>query len=154
MRKLIKGFLVVVAVILALAAAGMLAVNLYVQSAGTQKRIQQALSSGLKVPVHVSSTIVTPWSGLKASGIAVPQISPAPPGNFLEAASFTARFDWMALFKHRLEAGELSLDDPTPHPLFELWFGTHPTIRFRAAFAQAYDPWAAGQHPKYFSARQ
>jgi len=50
--------------------------------------------------------------------------------------------------------GELSLDDPTPHPLFELWFGTHPTIRFRAAFAQAYDPWAAGQHPKYFSARQ
>lgn len=112
MRKLIKGFLVVVAVILALAAAGMLAVNLYVQSAGTQKRIQQALSSGLKVPVHVSSTIVTPWSGLKASGIAVPQISPAPPGNFLEAASFTARFDWMALFKHRLEAGELSLDEP------------------------------------------
>jgi Zn-dependent protease with chaperone function len=50
--------------------------------------------------------------------------------------------------------GELSLDDPTPHPLYELWFGTHPPIRFRAAFAEAYDPWAAGQHPKYFSAAQ
>ena len=47
--------------------------------------------------------------------------------------------------------GELSLDDPTPHPLFELWFGTHPPLRFRAAFAEAYDPWAAGQHPKYFA---
>ncbi len=50
--------------------------------------------------------------------------------------------------------GELSLDDPTPHPLFEFWFGTHPPLRFRAAFAEAYDPWAEGQHPKYFSARQ
>jgi STE24 endopeptidase len=46
--------------------------------------------------------------------------------------------------------GEDSLDDPTPHPLFEWWFDTHPTTRFRAAFAEAYDPWAAGEHPKYF----
>jgi Zn-dependent protease with chaperone function len=44
-----------------------------------------------------------------------------------------------------------SLDDPTPHPLFDLWFGTHPPIYYRAAFAAAYDPWAAGQKPKYFA---
>jgi Zn-dependent protease with chaperone function len=48
------------------------------------------------------------------------------------------------------ELGELSLDDPKPHPLFELWFGTHPPLRSRAAFAQAYDPWAPDQQPKYF----
>jgi Zn-dependent protease with chaperone function len=47
--------------------------------------------------------------------------------------------------------GEDSLDDPTPHPVFEFWFDTHPTTRFRAAFAEAYDPWAAGQSPKYFA---
>jgi Zn-dependent protease with chaperone function len=52
--------------------------------------------------------------------------------------------------------GEDSLDDPTPHPVFELWFYTHPSIRYRAAFAEAYDPWvsgqrAAGQKPKYFA---
>jgi Zn-dependent protease with chaperone function len=47
--------------------------------------------------------------------------------------------------------GEDSLDDPTPHPVFEFWFGTHPPIRFRAAFAEAYYPWAAGQRPKYFA---
>jgi STE24 endopeptidase len=46
--------------------------------------------------------------------------------------------------------GEDSLDDPTPHPLFEWWFDTHPTTRFRAAFAEAYDPWAPGEAPKYF----
>ncbi|MGA1982682.1 MAG: M48 family metallopeptidase [Acidobacteriaceae bacterium] len=47
--------------------------------------------------------------------------------------------------------GEDSLDDPTPHPLFEWWFDTHPTTRFRAAFAEAYDPWAVGEAPKYFA---
>jgi Zn-dependent protease with chaperone function len=46
--------------------------------------------------------------------------------------------------------GEDSLDDPTPHPAFEWWFDTHPTMRFRTAFSEVYDPWAAGEHPKYF----
>ena len=46
--------------------------------------------------------------------------------------------------------GSSSLDDPTPHPISEWWFDTHPTIRFRAAFARAYDPWAAGEQPGYF----
>ncbi|GAC1422786.1 MAG: M48 family metallopeptidase [Acidobacteriaceae bacterium] len=47
--------------------------------------------------------------------------------------------------------GETSLDDPAPHPVFDLWFGTHPPIRERAAFAEAYDPWVAGAAPKYFA---
>lgn len=46
--------------------------------------------------------------------------------------------------------GEDSLDDPTPHPAFEWWFDTHPTIRFRAAFTRAYDPWSTGEQPRYF----
>ncbi len=111
MRKLLKGFLVAAGVLLALAALGVLAINLYVQSAGTQKRIESALSSGLKVPVHLTSTIMTPWSGLNASGITVPQTPPTP-GNFLDAAGFAAHFNWMALFEHRLDAGEVSLDEP------------------------------------------
>jgi Zn-dependent protease with chaperone function len=47
--------------------------------------------------------------------------------------------------------GTDSLDDPTPHLAFEWWFDTHPTTRFRAAFAEAYDPWAVGEAPKYFA---
>lgn len=47
--------------------------------------------------------------------------------------------------------GETSLQDPAPHPVFDLWFGTHPPIRERAAFAAAYDPWVAGAAPKYFA---
>jgi type II secretion system protein N len=103
--------LIAAGAVLVLAVVGVVGVNLYVQSAGTQKRIEQALSSGLKVPVHVTNTIVTPWSGLKASGITIPQIAPAA-GNFLDAASFTARVSWMGLMKHRLDASDVSLESP------------------------------------------
>jgi Zn-dependent protease with chaperone function len=46
--------------------------------------------------------------------------------------------------------GEDSFDDPEPHPFVEFWTGSHPPIWFRAAFAKHYDPWAAGEEPKYF----
>jgi Zn-dependent protease with chaperone function len=48
------------------------------------------------------------------------------------------------------QLGETSLDDPTPHPFVEFWIDSHPSISNRAAFAAAYNPWIAGQHPKYF----
>jgi Zn-dependent protease with chaperone function len=46
--------------------------------------------------------------------------------------------------------GANSFDDPAPHPFLTRWTGSHPPIRFRAAFAKAYDPWAPGNEPKYF----
>jgi STE24 endopeptidase len=46
--------------------------------------------------------------------------------------------------------GETSLDDPTPHPFVDFWTSSHPSTAERAAFAAAYNPWATGQHPKYF----
>ena len=46
--------------------------------------------------------------------------------------------------------GETSLDDPTPAPFYEWWVDSHPPIWLRAAFAARYDPWAAGETPKYF----
>jgi uncharacterized protein involved in outer membrane biogenesis len=110
-QKLLKGILIAGVVVVALSALGVLAMNLYVQSAGTQKRIERVLSSGLKVPVHITSIIVTPWSGLKASGITVPQ-GPRRKGNFLEAEDFTAHFSWTALFQHRLDASDVSMNNP------------------------------------------
>ncbi len=48
------------------------------------------------------------------------------------------------------QLGERSLDDPTPHPFVEFWTSSHPSTASRAAFAAAYNPWMAGEHPKYF----
>jgi len=57
-----------------------------------------------------------------------------------------------AVARHSFEVlGEESLDDPTPHPCFEFWFDTHPPTRFRAAFAEAYDPWVQGGRGRYFA---
>jgi type II secretion system protein N len=109
---LLKGFLIGAGILVALAVLGLIGMNLYVQSAGTQRRIERALGGALKVPVHITSTIVTPWSGLKASGITVPQVPPME-GNFFNGEGFTARFEWMALLKHRLNATQVSLDNPT-----------------------------------------
>ena len=45
--------------------------------------------------------------------------------------------------------GETSLADPAPHPWVGFWTSSHPSIRERAAFAAAYNPWGTGRHPKY-----
>jgi Zn-dependent protease with chaperone function len=47
--------------------------------------------------------------------------------------------------------GEVSLTDPNPSPFVEFWMFSHPSVSSRAAFAAAYNPWAAGQRPKFFS---
>jgi STE24 endopeptidase len=45
--------------------------------------------------------------------------------------------------------GEVSLDDPYPSPFIEFWLYDHPSITERVRFASEYDPWGAGQAPKY-----
>jgi len=46
--------------------------------------------------------------------------------------------------------GEQSLTDPNPRPFVEFWTFNHPSVSTRAAFAATYNPWAPGQHPRYF----
>lgn len=47
--------------------------------------------------------------------------------------------------------GEMSLTDPNPNPFVEFWTFNHPSVASRAAFAEKYNPWIAGGHPKYFA---
>jgi STE24 endopeptidase len=47
--------------------------------------------------------------------------------------------------------GELWLDDPDTNAFVEFWTDSHPSIAERVRFAGGYDPWVAGQHPRYFS---
>lgn len=47
--------------------------------------------------------------------------------------------------------GLRTLDDPNPNPWVERLLYDHPATGRRAAFAHAYDPWAPGMAPKYFS---
>src|SRR5438105_2831009 len=88
-------FLVVVAIFL----VSLLGANLYVQSQATQERIQQELSQRLKMPLQIQRISVTPWGGLKLSGITIPQRNDARSAVSPSQALSTSRpfgFDFLA----------------------------------------------------------
>jgi hypothetical protein len=105
--------LIGVGVILGVAVTALLAVNLYVQSRGTQARIQQELAARLGTPLRIQRISVTPWSGLKLTGITMPQVDQTVPVDFLKADTFRLRIRFSSLFSGRLVIKEVSLINPT-----------------------------------------
>jgi len=89
-----------------------LALNLYVQSQGTQARIQQELRQRFGATLKIGRISVTPWSGLKLSGITIAQGTTGTSGNFLEAKNFGLRIAFFSLFSRRLMIKEVSLVSP------------------------------------------
>jgi hypothetical protein len=98
--------------VVALAGLLLIAVNLYVQSQGTHRRIQQELSQRLGTPLRLKQISITPWSGLKLNGITIPQEAGKMEGNFLEAQSFQLRVQFWSLFSNRLVIRQVSLIRP------------------------------------------
>jgi hypothetical protein len=112
MRKLRRITFIAFVAVIALGAILLLGVNLYVQSQGTQAKIQQELSRRLGTRLEIRSMSVTPWGGLQLSGITIPQTSPAGSRHFLEAKTFRLRVRFLSLFSRRLVIKEVSLINP------------------------------------------
>ncbi|MEP6809028.1 MAG: AsmA-like C-terminal region-containing protein [Chthoniobacterales bacterium] len=112
MKKFSRLALIGVGAIGALVAIALLAVNLYVQSHGTQARIEQELDERLGTPVQIRRISVTPWWGLKLTGITMPQTDDTIPGSFLRADAFRLRIELASLFSGRLVIKEVSLVNP------------------------------------------
>jgi type II secretion system protein N len=87
----------------------LIGVNLYVQSRGTQARIQQELSQRLGTTLLIQRISVTPWAGLKLTGITIPQSQPGVSPDFLKAKSFRLRIRFSSLFGGHLVIKEISL---------------------------------------------
>src|SRR5207237_383999 len=85
MQKLGRLAFIFIGGLLILGAVLFLALNLYVQSQGTQARIQQELRQRFGATLKIGRMSVTPWSGLKLSGITIAQGTTGTGGNFLEA---------------------------------------------------------------------
>jgi type II secretory pathway pseudopilin PulG len=79
--------LIVLAVIPGVAVLILIGVNMYVQSQGTQARIQQNAAAA-RDHLRVRRISVTPWAGLKLSGITIPQSQPGVSADFLTAKHF------------------------------------------------------------------
>jgi len=110
-QKLGRLILILIAGVLILGAVALLAVNLYVQSAGTQARIHRELRQRFGANLNIGRISVTPWSGVKLSGITIAQGSGGA-GNFLEAENFALRIAFLSLFSNRLVFKEVSLVRP------------------------------------------
>ncbi len=113
MERLSRVFLYLVGALVGLAAIALLVVNLYVQSQGTQARIQRELSQRLGTPLRIRSISITPWGGLTLSGITIPQTTSASSSDFLKARSFHLHVRLSSLFSQRLVIKEVSLFGPT-----------------------------------------
>lgn len=90
----------------------LIGVNMYVQSRGTQARIQQELSQRLGTTLRIQRISVTPWAGLKLTGITIPQTQPGVSSDFLRAKSFRLRIRFSSLFGGHLVIKEISLINP------------------------------------------
>jgi type II secretion system protein N len=104
--------LVVLAAIPVVAFLILIGVNMYVQSQGTQARIQQELGQRLGTTLRFRRISVTPWAGLKLSGITIPQSQPGVSADFLTAQTFRLRVKFGSLFSRRLVIKEISLISP------------------------------------------
>ncbi len=112
MRKVSRLLFAIGAGIVALLIVILIGANLYVQSEGTQARIQQELSHRLGATLRLGRTSVTPWGGLKISGISIPEDLPDRHGDFLNAKTFRLRLRLFSLFSKRLVIREISLVEP------------------------------------------
>ena len=108
MKKVSKAILIALGVLLALGTLLIVGLNLYVQSPGSQARIQEELSKALRLPIKLTNTSVTPWSDLRITGISIPNGG----ANFLEAASFTARYRLLPLLEGKLIITEMIVESP------------------------------------------
>lgn len=113
MRKLSQFLVLLLLGAVALVVIVLIGANLYVQSQGTQARIQQELSHRLGANLRIRRISVTPWGGLKLSGITIPQNIPGQAGDFLEAENFRLRVRLLSLFSKRLVIKEVALINPS-----------------------------------------
>jgi type II secretion system protein N len=111
-QKLGRLALVLIGGLSIFAAVVFLALNLYVQSQGTQARIQQELRQRFGASLKIGRISVTPWSGLKLTGITIAQGPEGTNANFLEAKNFGLRIAFFSLFSRRLVIKQVSLVGP------------------------------------------
>jgi len=107
-KKVSKAILVGLAVLVALGVVLVVSLNLYIQSPGSQARIQEELSKALRLPLKLTTVSVSPFGGLHITGITIPNGG----ANFLEAASFNAHYQLGPLLQGKLVITDMDVETP------------------------------------------
>ncbi|MGA8655847.1 MAG: hypothetical protein WB586_06825 [Chthoniobacterales bacterium] len=104
---------------------GLLAINLYVQSAGTQLRIRQAVSESIGLPISVFRITFTPWGDFVFEDVTIGNPSAGVP--LAKAERLTVACDFFPFFHRKvaikqvaLQHVEINIPIATPESFAEL----------------------------------
>ncbi|MBV8141576.1 MAG: hypothetical protein JOZ60_05970 [Verrucomicrobia bacterium] len=100
MKRTIQATLVGVVAVAGLVGLGLLAINLYVQSPGTQVRLREIVSENLGCPVSVFRISFTPWSGFHLQDVSIQ--SPSVNYAILKAQDLWIKCNYLPLLRGKL----------------------------------------------------
>jgi hypothetical protein len=106
-KRFIQPTLLVVIAVAGLVGLGLLAINLYVQSPGTQMRLRQIVSQNFGYPVSVFRITFTPWNGFHFQDLSVQDPSVDFP--ILKARDLWIRCQYLPLLRRKLIVRQIVL---------------------------------------------
>lgn len=106
-KRILKAALLVAVALACLAGLGLLAINLYVQSPGTQARLRETVSEHLGYPVSVFRTSVDPWTGVHLQGVTIQDPSVGYP--ILQAQDLWIQCALFPLLRHKVIVQQIFL---------------------------------------------
>src|SRR5580704_18424436 len=107
-KRIVQATLIAVRAVTSLLGLGLLAINLYVQSPGTQVRLREIVSENLGYPVSVFRISFTPWNGFHLQDVTIQDPSVDYP--LLKAQDLWIRCNYLPLFRRKLIVREVVLN--------------------------------------------
>jgi len=133
-KRFVKAALIVLAAVAGLVGIGLLGINLYIQSPGTQVVLRDLVSENLGYPVTVFRITFLPWAGFHFEKVAVRDPSVSYP--IVQAHDLWIQCNYMPLFRRKLIVRRVTLKDVQ----FRIPIGEQPQptppIDYAAALAQ------------------
>ena len=112
MHSIAKPILIIAGIIFVLCATVILCLNIYLQSAGVQLKLRQAVYRATGFEPVISQTYYTPWSGLTVSGIKIPQADNVKKP-LLAMRSVKCRMSLVALLQGRVLIKDITFEQPS-----------------------------------------
>lgn len=108
MKRFVQAALIVVAAVAGIVGLGLLGINLYIQSPGTQALLRDLISENLGYPVTVFRITFTPWFGFDFEDVAVRDPSLSYP--IVRAHDLWIQCNYLRLFRRKLVVRRILLE--------------------------------------------
>jgi uncharacterized protein involved in outer membrane biogenesis len=110
LKRLIKTTLISVAILTGLAGLALLAINLYIQSPGTQARLQKSVSEAIGYPIDFFRISFSPWGGFHFENVVIQNTRSDVP--LLKARDLRIHCEYLPLFRQKVIIRQVVLTAP------------------------------------------